>query len=76
MSDIPTHMTAVQLLGHGGFEQLRVADDVPVPAPGPNEVLIRVAAAGINNTRYQHTYSLVLQERGHGNRVGRRRRFC
>lgn len=50
MSDIPTHMTAVQLLGHGGFEQLRVADDVPVPAPGPNEVLIRVAAAGINNT--------------------------
>jgi NADPH:quinone reductase-like Zn-dependent oxidoreductase len=43
-------MKAVLLLGHGGFEQLEYREDVPVPAPGPGEVLIRVGAAGVNNT--------------------------
>lgn len=43
-------MTAVQLLGYGGPEMLEVRTNVPVPAPGPDEVLIRVAAAGVNNT--------------------------
>src|SRR5262249_5332974 len=40
----------VLLVGHGGFEQLEYREDVPVPQPQPGEVLIRVAAAGINNT--------------------------
>lgn len=48
--DIPKTMTAVQLVGHGGLDMLRYRDDVPTPQPGPGEVLIRVAAAGINNT--------------------------
>lgn len=43
-------MNAVLLKGHGGFEQLEYRDDVPVPVPKPGEVLIRVAAAGVNNT--------------------------
>lgn len=43
-------MRAVLLTGHGGLEQLRYRDDVPVPAPAPDEVLIAVAACGINNT--------------------------
>jgi NADPH:quinone reductase-like Zn-dependent oxidoreductase len=43
-------MQAVLLRGHGGFEQLEFRDDVPIPEPAPNEVLIRVGAAGINNT--------------------------
>ncbi len=43
-------MAAVQLTGHGGFETLRYREDVPVPRAGPGEVLIRVQAAGINNT--------------------------
>lgn len=45
-----TRMRGVLLKGHGGFEQLEYRDDIPVPVPGPGEVLIRVAAAGVNNT--------------------------
>jgi NADPH:quinone reductase-like Zn-dependent oxidoreductase len=47
---IPAEMAAVQLLGHGGFDRLRYGERVPVPEPAPGEVLIRVAAAGVNNT--------------------------
>ena len=47
---IPSHMTAVYLTGHGGFEALSVRDDVAVPSPGVGQVLIEVRAAGINNT--------------------------
>jgi len=47
---IPTTMCAVLLTGHGGLDKLEYREDVPVPKPGPEEVLIRVAAAGINNT--------------------------
>ncbi|MBO9434177.1 alcohol dehydrogenase family protein [Ruegeria sp. R13_0] len=43
-------MHAVQLTGHGGIEMLDYRSDVPVPTPGRGEVLIRVAAAGVNNT--------------------------
>jgi len=47
---IPTHMAAVLLEGHGGIETLHYREDVAVPVAGPDEVLIRVAAAGVNNT--------------------------
>ncbi len=47
---IPSRMTAVQLVGHGGLETLRYSDDVATPQPGEGEVLIKVAAAGVNNT--------------------------
>lgn len=50
MSAIPSTMSAVHLVGHGGPDRLVYRDDVAVPRPGPDEVLIRVAAAGINNT--------------------------
>ncbi len=43
-------MRAVQLTGHGGYEKLVYREDVPVPAVTSGEVLIRVAAAGVNNT--------------------------
>ena len=46
----PRTMTAVQLTGHGGLERLDYRHDVPVPQAGPGEVLIRVSAAGVNNT--------------------------
>jgi NADPH:quinone reductase-like Zn-dependent oxidoreductase len=41
---------AVVLTGHGGFDKLEYRTDVPVPRPAPGEVLIRVRAAGVNNT--------------------------
>lgn len=47
---IPEKMTAVLLTGHGGLEQLVLSNDVDTPSPDANEVLIKVAAAGINNT--------------------------
>ena len=43
-------MRAVLLTGNGGFDQLELRSDVPVPVPGPGEVLIRIGAAGVNNT--------------------------
>ncbi|NMG46123.1 zinc-binding dehydrogenase [Aromatoleum toluvorans] len=47
---VPATMSGVLLLGHGGLEKLEFRDDIPVPKPAPGEVLIRVAAAGVNNT--------------------------
>ncbi len=47
---IPLHMAAVQLVRHGGLEALCYREDVPTPVAGNGEVLIKVAAAGINNT--------------------------
>lgn len=49
-SPIPSRMAAVQLVGHGGLDMLRYRTDVPTPAARAGEVLIRVAAAGVNNT--------------------------
>jgi NADPH:quinone reductase-like Zn-dependent oxidoreductase len=43
-------MIGVVLVGHGGFDKLEYRENLPVPRPGPGEVIIRVAAAGINNT--------------------------
>lgn len=43
-------MHAVLLKAHGGYEQLEYREDVPVPQPQAGEVLIRIAAAGVNNT--------------------------
>jgi NADPH:quinone reductase-like Zn-dependent oxidoreductase len=50
MRDIPEAMQGIQLTGHGGFDKLRFRDDIPLPIPGPTDVLIKVSAAGINNT--------------------------
>jgi NADPH:quinone reductase-like Zn-dependent oxidoreductase len=43
-------MRAVLLTGHGGLDQLQVRDDVVVPTPAADEVLVRVHAAAVNNT--------------------------
>jgi putative PIG3 family NAD(P)H quinone oxidoreductase len=40
-------MTAIEISAPGGPEVLRPVDR-PVPKPGPGEVLVRVAAAGVN----------------------------
>jgi alcohol dehydrogenase len=46
----PATMSGVQLVRHGGPEALAWRDDLPVPQPGPGEVLVRVLAAGVNAT--------------------------
>ncbi len=43
-------MRAALLLAHGGFDRLDVRGGVAVPSPGPGQVLVKVAAAGVNNT--------------------------
>jgi len=48
--DVPERMTAVVLTRHGGPEALEVSDDFPTPAVADHEVLVAVAAAGMNNT--------------------------
>lgn len=42
-------MRAVVITRHGGPEVIELRD-VPVPQPGPHDVLVRVGAAGCNNT--------------------------
>ncbi len=46
---LPSTMRAAVITRHGGPGVIDVRD-VPVPHPGPDEVLVRVAAAGCNNT--------------------------
>lgn len=50
LSDLPETMRAMVLTGFGGFDRLEYRADVPVPQPGTGEVLVRVGAAGVNNT--------------------------
>ena len=50
MSNIPAKMSAVLTTGHGGYEVLKFSDDVEVPNPSSDQVLIKVLGAGINNT--------------------------
>ncbi|HWJ59169.1 MAG TPA: NAD(P)H-quinone oxidoreductase [Sphingomicrobium sp.] len=53
MANIPQSMQAIAADGEGGMAQV----ERPVPVPGPGEVLIKVAAAGVNRPD-------VLQRRG------------
>jgi len=47
---LPSTMSGVLLLGHGGFDRLDYRTDLPVPIAGVGEVLLRIRAAGVNNT--------------------------
>ncbi len=47
MTDLPTNMTAIEIAESGAPEVLRPATR-PLPSPAAGEVLIKVAAAGIN----------------------------
>ena len=50
MSIIPKTMSAVLTTGHGGYEVLGYRNDIEVPTPNSDQVLIKVLGAGINNT--------------------------
>ena len=47
MNNIPQSMNYIQIEKHGDPEVLK-PHSMPVPEPGPGEVLIKVAAAGVN----------------------------
>lgn len=47
---LPEQMQGVVLTGHGGPEMLELRDDLVVPSPRKGDVIIKVAAAGVNNT--------------------------
>lgn len=47
MDKLPTQMTAVAISKPGGPEVL-IPEQRPVPTPGPHQILIKVAAAGVN----------------------------
>ena len=47
MNPFPPHMTAMAIRAPGGPEML-IPEERPVPQPGPGEVLVKVAAAGVN----------------------------
>ena len=44
---LPARMTAIAIRAPGGPEML-VPEERPMPAPGPGEILVKVAAAGVN----------------------------
>jgi NADPH2:quinone reductase len=44
---VPTHMTVIAIRAPGGPEML-MPEQRPVPQPGADEVLVKVAAAGVN----------------------------
>ncbi len=47
---LPDTMKAVVTMGHGGLEQMVLHENWPRPEPAAVEVLIKVAACGLNNT--------------------------
>jgi NADPH2:quinone reductase len=57
MTSIPSTMTAVGIKSPGGPEML-VPEARPVPQPGEGEILVKVAAAGVNRPD-------VVQRKGH-----------
>lgn len=57
MTSLPATMTAIGIKAPGGPDVL-VPQERPVPAPGPGEILVKVAAAGVNRPD-------VVQRQGH-----------
>ena len=57
MPNVPARMTAIVIRAPGGPEML-VPEERPVPQPAPGEVLVKVAAAGVNRPD-------VMQRMGH-----------
>ena len=55
----PKMMKAVVTTGNGGYERLEYKD-VPVPELKEGEVLLKVLAAGINNTEINTRLGLVF----------------
>ncbi|HWK40074.1 MAG TPA: alcohol dehydrogenase catalytic domain-containing protein, partial [Hyphomicrobium sp.] len=64
MTALPHTMTAIAIEGKGGPEALQPAT-VPVPSVGPGQVLIKVAAAGVNRPDVMQRLGLYPAPKGH-----------
>ena len=69
MSTVPQTMTAIAIQGKGGPEVL-VAESRPVPVPGAGQVLIKVAAAGVNRPDVLQRKGLYPAPKGHSELPG------
>jgi NADPH2:quinone reductase len=64
MTTVPATMTAIAIVGKGGPEVL-VAKTVDTPRPGPGQILIKVAAAGVNRPDVQQRLGAYPPPPGH-----------
>ncbi len=69
MTQLPTTMTAIAIAGKGGPDVLQPTE-IPVPSPGKGEVLIAVAAAGINRPDVLQRKGLYPAPKGHSELPG------
>ena len=58
--NVPAKMRALQQTSLNGPQDLRLITGVPVPTPGRGQVLIRVAAAGVNFADISRAYGTFL----------------
>jgi NADPH2:quinone reductase len=64
MASVPETMTAVAISTPGGPDVL-VAGNVPTPKPGPGQILVKVAAAGVNRPDVQQRIGAYPPPAGH-----------
>jgi NADPH2:quinone reductase len=64
MSTVPATMTAIAIAGKGGPEVLR-PETIAVPQPGPGQLLVKVAAAGVNRPDVMQRLGLYPAPKGH-----------
>lgn len=64
MTTLPNTMTAIAIAGKGGPEVLR-PETISLPQPGPGQVLVKVAAAGVNRPDVMQRLGLYPAPKGH-----------
>ena len=64
MTTVPATMTAIAIAGKGGPEVLR-PETIAVPQPGPGQLLVKVAAAGVNRPDVMQRLGLYPAPKGH-----------
>lgn len=64
MTALPATMTAIAIVGKGGPEVLQPVT-LPVPEPGRGQLLIKVAAAGVNRPDVMQRVGLYPAPKGH-----------
>lgn len=69
MTSLPTHMTAIAISSPGGPEVL-VPEQQPVPTPGAGEILVKVAAAGVNRPDVRQRQGSYPPPKGAGDTPG------